>query len=207
MIKLLDLIKEIATTPYSLGPAKEKKDTRFNFSNYIDYNFTTDADREYYIRFDSKWVGRDKPADQKYNWETHLTFFPTGVKTSDDTEVGGENFGKILATVIAALKKYIEDYKPEYVYWKGIIGKDEAKPSNEDSTKRQRIYNTLMDRASQSIPGYTSIKGSKQSGLLYKDDIPIKDTNSLFKYPEEPTIHNKDDAEKKVSRFNLSRSK
>lgn len=205
MIRFIELLKEIANTPYELEPAKEQDTT--NFDNYVDYNFKTDTDREYYVRFSSKWEGRNKKADQKYNWKTELTFFPVKIGTTTDTEVGGENFGKILATVIVALKKYVEEYKPEFVYWKGIIGKEEDKPSSEDSTKRQRIYNAIMDRESKNISGYVPFKGPKQSGILYGGNIPIKGASPIFDYVEEPTVYSKDDAEKRVSRFNLSRSR
>ena len=202
-MKLIDILKEIATSHYTLSTAKEQKET--SRESYIDYNFKTDSKREYYVRFSSKWEGRSKKPDQKYNWATELTFFPVALSTSTDTEVGGENFPKILGTVIEALKKYISEYKPEYVYWKGIISNKEEKPGSEESTKRQRIYNALMDRGVASIPGYKPIKGNKLSGLLYNGEIPIKNADKIFKYPEEPTLYDEEEAKKKVSRFNLVR--
>jgi hypothetical protein len=202
-MKLLAILKEIANDPYALNPAKEEIEG--NFNNYVDYNFETDSGREYYVRFDSKWAGRGKEPDQKYNWATELTFFPVQANKTGDTEVGGENFGKILATVMKALRQFIQSYKPEYVFWKGIIGKDETKPSSTESTKRQRIYNAILDRESKSISGYTPNKGDKKSGIVYGGDIPIKGSKPIFDYPEEPSIRNKADVEKRVSRFNLSR--
>lgn len=204
-MKLIDILKEIATSHYTLSTAKEEKET--SRQSYIDYNFETDSKREYYVRFSSKWEGRNKKPDQKYNWATELTFFPVALSTSRDTEVGGENFPKILGTVIEALKKYISEYKPEYVYWKGIISNKEEKPGSEESSKRQRIYNALMDRGVSSIPGYKSIKGSKVSGLLYDGEIPVENADKIFKYPEEPTLYDEEEAKKRVSRFNLVRGR
>jgi len=203
-MKFIELLKEIVTSPYSLDLPKEKVESKFG--NYVDYNFETDTKREYYVRFSSKWVGRGKKEGQKYNWATELTFFPVEPNTTDKTEVGGENFGRILATVITALHKFIEEYKPEYVFWKGIVGKVEDKPSSEESTKRQRIYNSIMDREAKSVSGYTPNKGVKSSGIEYGGDLPIKGSKPIFDYPEQPTLYNKADAEKRVSRFNLSRS-
>lgn len=209
-MKFLDLLKEIATSSYTLSSAKESRETSRDV--YVDYNFETDSKREYYVRFSSKWVGREKQPDQKYNWATELTFFPVAL-SSKDTEVGGENFPKILGTVIEALKKYISEYKPEYVYWKGIISNKEEKPSSEESNKRQRIYNLLMDRGTSGISGYTPIKGNKWlgyganrlSGLLYDGEIPVENADKIFKYPEEPTLRDEEEIKKRVSRFNLSR--
>jgi len=204
-MRFILLLKEIATASYTLEAPKENKEGKFD--NYVDYNFETDTKRKYYVRFTSKWAGRNKQQDQKHNWATELTFFPVQANTTGDTEVGGENFGKILATVIEALKDFIKEYKPEYVFWKGIIGKEENKPDTADSTKRQRIYNAIMDREAKSVSGYVPNKGPKSSGILYGGDIPINGSHPIFDYPEEPSVYNKDDAEKRVSRFNLSRSR
>ena len=49
MIKLIDILNEIADTAYILSSPKESKIS--SFDNSIDYTFTTDNNREYYIRF------------------------------------------------------------------------------------------------------------------------------------------------------------
>ena len=198
MIKFITILNEIVDSPYSLSPPIFHKEN--NFRNYVDYEFTTDNKREYYIRFDNGWTGTDKTT-QKYNWATELTFFPKELSTSkgDDTEVGDENFGKILATVSKALKEYTTKYKPEYVYWKGIKGNKETKVG--DSNKRQRIYNMVMDKMASGITGYTSIKGDRVSGILTKDEIPIPGINKIFTYPEKPSFYNEEEAKNKRSRF------
>jgi len=201
MIKLIELLKEIADSPYSLTSPSYHKET--NFSNYIDYEFTTDTGKEYYIRFNSTWAGREKEPNQKYNWKTELTFFPTAKRYTSKTEEGGENFGKILATVGEALKKYTTTYKPEYVFWKGIKGEKEQNTG--DSTKRQRIYNMLMDRMASGITGYTPIKGDKLSSIMTNNKIPIPGANKIFIYPEEPSFYNAAKAKAIASRFNLQR--
>jgi len=201
MIKLINILQEIANTPYQLQSPQEHKSG--NFDNDIDYNFKTDTGREYYIRFSSRWVGRSKPKDQKYNWKTELTFFPKEQNTPN--EVGGENFGKILATVIDTLKKYINTYKPEHVYWKGIKTDVDKNISPEESTKRQRIYNLVMDRETKQFTEYLPYKGTKLSGLIYKGDMPIKDVNKIFTYPDNPNIWDEKTSQQKISRFNLSR--
>jgi hypothetical protein len=169
----------------------------------VDYDFESDTGREYYVRFSTKWKGRVKNPDQKYNWATELTFFPKEHRqVGDPQEVGGENFGRILATVATTLKEYIKKYKPEYVYWKGIKADTEEKS---DVTKRQRIYNTLLGRAASTIADYKATIGDKVSWLIYDGDIPMKDTADMFKYPEEPTHHDEKVAQAKASRFNLAR--
>lgn len=203
MIKFIDILLEIADSPYALSSAKEQELSKFD--SYVDYNFETDAKREYYVRFTSKWAGRDKKPEQKYNWVTELTFFPVKLSTSKDTEVGGENFGKILATVVAALKKFVVDYKPEYVLWKGIVSNKEEKPDPAESSKRQRIYNLIMDRETKGISGYESVKGEKASGILFKGDIPVPGASPIFKYPEDPSFYDEEKSKAKLSRFNLSR--
>jgi hypothetical protein len=203
MIKLLDILLEIADSPYTLSPAKEQETTKFD--SYVDYNFETAAKREYYVRFTSKWAGRDKKPEQKYNWVTELTFFPVELRTDSSTEVGGENFGKILATVLDALNKFVVKYKPEYVFWKGIISNKEEKPGSTDSSKRQRIYNLILDRETKGISGYESVKGTKASGILFKGDIPVPGASPIFKYPEEPSLYDAEKSKAKLSRFNLSR--
>jgi hypothetical protein len=205
MISINNLLNEIAGSPFPLDSPSERKEGKLN--NYVDYNFKSDTEREYYVRFDSKWIGTDKEEDQRYNWATELTFFPVELRRdNDNTEVGGENFGRILATVIKALKDFVSEYKPEYVYWKGIVGKDESKPGSADSTKRQRIYNKIMDREASSIAGYDAAVGEKLSSIKYDGDIPIKDASPLFDYPMEPTIKDPEKVKQKLSRFNLSRS-
>jgi hypothetical protein len=201
MIKFLDILNEIADSPYSLfSPSYHKQS---NFDNYVDYEFTTDTGKEYYVRFSSKWEGRSKEQNQKYNWATELTFFPKALKTTPETEEGGENFGKILATVGQALKKYVTSYKPEYVFWKGIKGHGEQVTG--DSTKRQRIYNMVMDKMAKGIAGYTPIKGDKISGLITNSEIPVPGANKIFIYPEKPSFYDEAAAKAKLSRFNLQR--
>lgn len=200
MIKLADLLREVADSPYqTASPQVEDRP----FEKVIDYNFETDTGREYYVRFTSKWQGRSKNEEQKYNWATELTFFPKENRmVGDPQEVGGENFGRILATVATSLKDYIKEYKPEYVYWKGIKADKEGKP---EVTKRQRIYNTLLGRAASTITDYKATIGDKVSWLIYDGDIPMKDTSDMFKYPEQPSHHNEKEAQAKASRFNLAR--
>lgn len=202
-MKLLDILLEIANSPYTLSSPKERESS--NFDNYVDYNFETDTKREYYVRFTSKWVGRIKQPDQRHNWATELTFFPVENRTDNTTEIGGENFGRILATVIDALKRYVGEYKPEYVFWKGILSSKEEKPGSEESTKRQKIYNLIMDRETKGISGYESIKGSKASAIAFKGDIPVPGASDIFKYPEEPSFRDEEKAKMKIARFNLSR--
>jgi hypothetical protein len=201
MIKFIDILNEIADSPYSLfSPSYHKQS---NFDNYVDYEFITDTGKEYYVRFSSKWEGRSKEQNQKYNWATELTFFPKAFKTTPKTEEGGENFGKILATVGQALKKYVASYKPEYVFWKGIKGHGEQVTG--DSTKRQRIYNMVMDKMAKGIAGYTPIKGDKISGLITNSEIPVPGANKIFIYPEKPSFYDEATAKAKLSRFNLQR--
>jgi hypothetical protein len=200
MIKLVDLLKEIADSPYTLSAPTKTQQGKFIF--YVDYYFTTDNKREYYVRFSSEWKGRSKQPDQKYNWATELTFFPKGNRlVGEPTNVGDENFGKILATISKALTEYIKKYKPEYVFWKGI--KDE-KETNPGVTKRQRIYNVLLGREAQNIPGYKATIGDKLSSIEYEGEIPIPSAKE-FKYPETPSYYDEEKAKQKVSRFNLAR--
>lgn len=198
-------LNEIADSPYTFSSPKEEKPG--NFYNDIDYTFTTDGGREYYIRFGSRWVGRSKKNDQKYNWATELTFFPTKLShVGDPGEVGGENFGKILATVTKALKEFVQKYKPEYVFWKGIkTDKESEKGNTVDVTKRQRIYNAVMDRTVSGMSNYKSTKGNARSSIEYEKEIPVQGSDDIFKYPEEPSIDNPTDNAKKLARFNLSR--
>ena len=198
-------LNEIADSPYTFSSPKEEKSG--NFDNHIDYTFTTDGGREYYIRFGSRWVGRSKKNDQKYNWATELTFFPTKLShVGDPGEVGGENFGKILATVTKALKEFVQKYKPEYVFWKGIkTDKESEKGNTVDVTKRQRIYNAVMDRTVSGMSNYKSTKGNARSSIEYEKEIPVQGSDDIFKYPEEPSIDNPADNAKKLARFNLSR--
>ena len=207
MIKLINILKEIADTAYALSGPKEHK--QGNFDNHIDYTFTTDNGREYYIRFASKWVGRNKKGNQRYNWATELTFFPTKLsQVGDPGEVGDENFGKILATVAQAVRVYTQKYKPEYVYWKGIKTDEETKKSkisSIDITKRQRIYNMLMNREVAKLTDYNPTIGDTLSSIQYEKNIPVNGADDIFRYPEKPSMYNTADIQKKVSRFNLSR--
>ena len=202
MIKLVDLLKEIADSPYTLSAPSETKYGKYMFTT--DYYFTTDNKREYYVRFSSNWKGRDKQPDQKYNWATELTFFPKKASlVGEPTNVGDENFGKILATVSRALAEFVKDYKPEYVFWKGI---KDVKETNPETTKRQRIYNTLLGRDAQKIQGYKATIGDKLSSVEYEGEVPILSAKD-FEYPEQPSNYDAEVAKQKVSRLNLSRSR
>jgi hypothetical protein len=196
-----EILKEIIDSPYLLHSPSNHKQT--NFDNYVDYEFTTDTGKDYYVRFSNKWVGRSKQQNQKHNWQTELTFFPKELKTTPETEEGDENFGKILATVVQALKKYTDTYKPEYVFWGGIKGHKEK--TTGDSTKRHRIYNMVMDKVAKGITEYTPIKGNKSSGLIINTEVPVSGANKIFTYPEEPSSYDEDEAKAKTSRFNLQR--
>ena len=200
-------LNEIANTPYTLSSPKERKPSAFDVD--VDYTFTTDNGREYYIRFASRWVGRNKKEDQKYNWATELTFFPSELKqTGDPGELGDENFGKILATVAEATSNFVKKYKPEYLFWKGIKTDQEiqkSKTSTVDITKRQRIYNMFMNREVSKLSGYKPMVGDKRSSVEYENEIPVNGADDIFKYPEQPTMYNAADAEKKLSKFKLSR--
>lgn len=200
MIKLLNILSEIADSPYPLTPPSYRKVTKWD--NYVDYNFTTDTGRKYYVRFSNTWKGGDKEPDQKYNWYTELTFSFTELASTPDTEVGTENFGKILATVGEALKKYTSTYKPEYIAWRGIIGHKEEKAG---ISKRHRVYNMFLDREGKNIKGYTLIKGDHTSGLMTNSKIPVPGASEIFTYPEPPSIYDKLKSQAKISRFNLSR--
>ena len=124
----------------------------------------------------------------------------------DPGEVGGENFGKILATVTKALKEFVQKYKPEYVFWKGIkTDKESEKGNTVDVTKRQRIYNAVIDRTVSGMSNYKSTKGNARSSIEYEKEIPVQGSDDIFKYPEEPSIDNPADNAKKLARFNLSR--
>jgi len=202
MIKLLNILTEIANSSYILKKGEVRNTT--NFETVVDYTFKTATGRDYYVRFNSNWVGRSKRESQKYNWATEMTFMPVEHKTTPDTEVGGENFGKILATVGEALKEYIQDYKPEYVFWKGIKGHGEKNPG--ESTKRHRIYNALMDKIARQIPGYSPAKGPQVSGLIINREVPVQEADKILKYPEQPTYYDEKAAAEKVSRFNLKRN-
>lgn len=211
-MKLVDILKEIATSHYTLSSPNVKK-----IAGRIDiaYYFTTDSGREYYVLFESSWVGTSKEPTQKYNWRTRLTFMPKNpYDHSDSNEVGGENFPKILGTVVEAVKKYISTYKPEYIWWSGLPtdkedadAREKRKAAKEKGipiektgpTKRDRIYSTILSREAGKISGYTS----NGSSLLYDGEIPIKDSHPIFKYPKKPTLK----GEKNTSRFNLSQSK
>lgn len=221
-MKLVDILKEIATSHYTLSsPDADKKGSDIN----VYYYFTTDSGREYYVLLASTWVGTLKDPDQKYNWRTKLTFMPKNpYDTSDSNEIGGENFPKILGTVVEALKEYISTYKPEYIWWSGIPTDKEDADAKEkrmadkekgipiekttDPSKRQRIYNAILNKEAEKISGYKSKIGA-ESSLLYDGEIPIKDSHPLFKYPKKPTVKgNKEDEEfydKIRSRFNFSR--
>ena len=100
MIKLVDLLKEIADSPYTLSAPSETKYGKYMFTT--DYYFTTDNKREYYVRFSSNWKGRDKQPDQKYNWATELTFFPkkTLIFISGITSMCVGHFGPFLLKII-----------------------------------------------------------------------------------------------------------
>lgn len=200
MISLLEILREIADTPYSISPAKEEK---HSFSPSVDYEFKTDKNREYYIRFSSRWEGRIKPKDQKYNWKTELTFFPKELsKVGDPSEVGDENFGKILATVKKACEEYIQKYKPEYLFFKGIKSDDKTKEKDLNISKRQRVYNQLMERNFESLKkfGYDVKIGSPASYLLRTSEIEDP-KEGIHKYPEAPTF---DDDPTNQPRFKLN---
>jgi hypothetical protein len=204
MISLLKILKEIADKSYNISSAKEEKDS---FNPCVDYEFKTDKNREYYIRFSSRWEGRRKSKDQKYNWKTELTFFPKELsKVGDPSEIGDENFGKILATVKKACEEYIQDYKPEYLFFKGIKSDDKEKEKNLNISKRQRIYNQLMEKNLESLKkfGYDIKIGSPVSYLLKTSEIEDP-KEGIHKYPETPTFN--DEPFQSKFKLNLQRNR
>ena len=63
----------------------------------------------------------------------------------------------------------------------------------------------FMNREISKLIDYKPTIGDKISFIQYEKEIPIEGSNNIFKYPEEVSIYNAADAQKRVSRFNLSR--
>lgn len=203
-MKLLDILLEIANTPYHID--KVDVDVKSPKSNEVKYYFETDKKRKYYISFKSSWVGSNKIKEDNPNWQTSLTFNIDDSKYMN-REINDEDFGKILATVITATKSFIKDYKPEYITYQGIEAeKEKSNNGYVDSTKRQRIYDNIAKRELKNVNSDYEFKDNGyNSDLIYKKDLPIPGSNKIFNYPEQPSVMQTNTSNTRRFKFNLSR--
>lgn len=129
----------------------ETFESSFNFKKTRDrpidkiYKFTTDQGKQGEVVFTSISVihGRKSIAnsDPKQSWEVDFTIDDEWQATG-----GGEQM-KIFGTVIAVIKSFVTEYKPQEIQFSAA--KNESEPPSNKVSARGKLYDRMVNRLLQ----------------------------------------------------------
>lgn len=205
MIKFMNLLLEIGNSPYPFSkPSFKKIDSDHLVWEYV---FTTEKkERElkdpdtgelekkmvggktYKVIFDSYYEDTEWVTDVSFDYtktkDTNPEFFSWDdeEELSNKTETDDFDFIKIMSTVTAIIEDFMKKYKPEVVEFSGMPGKGEEGISSAEETKRDRIYNTMLDRKIKSFPQYSYSREGDRTVIRSKE-IPVPGAPKIFKHP------------------------
>jgi hypothetical protein len=210
MIKLLDLFKESLKEETSI--LKEVGENTYSFSdpeievispskNFVIYTFKTKkkkdedgkeivgTETEYEVTFQSTYF-KNSP---DFKWETDISFDP--ISKEDDEDVMAYSFDKpevgetnefdaaaVLFTVAKIILAFIEEFKPESLSYSGIVSGKET-PGASVMTKRDRIYDMMVQSMISKAPGYSFKRQGFNMTIFYKGELPVPGHNKIFDYP------------------------
>lgn len=200
MIKLLHLFKESLKEETRL--LKEVGENTYSFSepevetispskNFVTYTFENKKGTEYEVTFESTYF-KNSP---DFKWETEISFDP--ISKEDDEDVMAFSFDKpevgeteefdataVLFTVAKIILDFIERFKPESLSYSGILsGKED--PGASVMTKRDRIYDMMVQSMIRKAPGYDFKRQGFNMTVFYKGDLPVPGHDKIFDYPND----------------------
>lgn len=197
MIKLIDLFKESIKEEARL--LKEVGENTYAFSepeievvnpskNFVTYTFENKNETEYEVTFESSYFNNS----EDFKWETDVSFDPISKEEEDvmaysfdKPEVGEtEEFdaAAVLFTVAKIIIDFIEKFKPESLSYSGIVSGKET-PGVSVMTKRDRIYDMMVQSMIKKAPGYDFKRQGFNMTVFYKGELPVPGHNKIFDYP------------------------
>jgi hypothetical protein len=200
MIKLLHLFKESLKEETRL--LKEVGENTYSFSepdievispskNFVTYTFENKKGTEYEVTFESTYFKNS----EDFKWETEISFDP--ISKEDDEDVMAYSFDKpevgetdefdaaaVLFTVAKIIISFIERFKPESLSYSGIVSGKET-PGASVMTKRDRIYDMMVQSMIRKAPGYDFKRQGFNMTVFYKGDLPVPGHDKIFDYPND----------------------
>ena len=198
MIKLVNLFKESLKEEARL--LKEVGENTYSFSepeievispskNFVTYTFENKNGTEYEVTFESSYFKNS----EDFKWETEISFDP--ISKEDDEDVMAYSFDKpevgeteefdaaaVLFTVAKIIIAFIEKFKPESLSYSGIVSGKET-PGASVMTKRDRIYDMMVQSMIRKAPGYDFKRQGFNMTVFFKGDLPVPGHHEIFDYP------------------------
>lgn len=194
------MLNEIGENTYSFSKPDIKVVTPSK--NFVTYTFKTknkkDEDgedipntgTEYEVNFESTYF-KNTP---KFKWETDISFDP--VYKKDDEDIMAYSFDKpevgetgefdaiaVLFTVAKIILDFIEKFKPEAMSYMGILS-DKETPGDSVMTKRDRIYDRMVQSMISKAPEYDFERQGFNMTIFYKGELPVPGHHEIFDYPK-----------------------
>lgn len=183
------LLKEVGEKTYSFS--EPEVDVISPSKNFVTYTFENKKGTEYEVTFESTYF-KNSP---DFKWETEISFDP--ISKEDDEDVMAFSFDKpevgeteefdavaVLFTVAKIILAFIEKFKPESLSYSGILsGKED--PGASVMTKRDRIYDMMVQSMIRKAPGYDFKRQGFNMTVFYKGDLPVPGHDKIFDYPND----------------------
>jgi hypothetical protein len=181
------LLKEVGENTYAFSEPKIKVFSPS--SNSVTYTFKNKNETEYEVTFNSSYF-KNSP---DFKWETDVSFDP--ISKEDDEDIVSYSFDKpeigetgefdaaaVLFTVAKIIIDFVNKFKPESLFYTGIVSAKET-PGASLMTKRDRIYDMMVQSMIKKAPGYSFERQGYDMNIFYKGELPVPGHHKIFDYP------------------------
>jgi len=201
LIRLLkEMLNEIGENTYSFS--EPEIETISPSKNFVTYTFKTKnkkdedgkdipgTETKYEVTFESTYF-KNTP---EFKWETDISFDP--ISKEDDEDIMAYSFDKpevgetgefdataVLFTVAKIILDFIKTFKPEAMSYMGILS-DKETPGASVMTKRDRIYDMMVQSMINKAPGYDFKRQGFNMTIFYKGELPVPGHHKIFDYPK-----------------------